>query len=73
MGFINHGSTLPPKLFFPQEKKLSIAKGRRDYSKGYNIRVVLGLYWDNGKENGYYYYGIYRVYIGGDYYMEVHG
>ena len=23
-----------------------------------------GLYWDNGKENGNYYNGLYRVYIG---------
>ena len=24
----------------------------------------MGLYWDNGKENGNYYNGFYRVYIG---------
>ena len=24
----------------------------------------MGLYWDNGKENGNYYNGLYRVYIG---------
>ena len=24
----------------------------------------LGLYWDNGKENGSYYNGLYRGYIG---------
>ena len=28
-----------------------------------NIRVILGLYWDNGKENGNY-QGLYRGYIG---------
>ena len=28
------------------------------------IRVILGLYGDNGKENGNYYNGLYRVYIG---------
>ena len=27
----------------------------------YNIRDILGLYWDNGKENGNY-HGIIRVY-----------
>ena len=26
-----------------------------------NIRVILGLYGDNGKENGNYYIGLYRV------------
>ena len=34
------------------------------------IRVTLGLYWgsmgDNGKENGNYYNGLYRGYIGFD-------
>ena len=30
----------------------------RDY-----IRVILGLYWDNGKENVNYYNGLYRDYI----------
>ena len=25
---------------------------------------ILGLYWDNGKENGNYYNGIYRGHIG---------
>ena len=25
------------------------------------IRVILGLYWDNGKENGNYYTGLYRA------------
>ena len=28
------------------------------------IRYILGLYWDNGKENGKYYNGIYKVYFG---------
>ena len=27
-------------------------------------RVILGLYWENGKENGNYYNGLYRGYIG---------
>ena len=27
----------------------------RDY------KVILGLYWDNGKENGNYYNGLFRV------------
>ena len=31
--------------------------------RGY-IGVILGLYWDNGKENGNYYNGLYRGYIG---------
>ena len=25
---------------------------------------ILGLYWDNGKENGNYNNGLYRVYVG---------
>ena len=32
-----------------------------------NIKVLLGLAWDNGKENGNYYNGLYRdyrVYVG---------
>ena len=28
------------------------------------IGYILGLYRDNGKENGNYYNGLYRVYIG---------
>ena len=28
---------------------------------------ILGLYWDNGKENGNYYNGLYRIYILGLY------
>ena len=28
-----------------------------------HIRVILGLYGDNGKENGNYYNGSYRVYV----------
>ena len=28
------------------------------------IRIILGLYWDNGKENGNYYNGLYWDYIG---------
>ena len=28
------------------------------------IRYILGLYWDNGKENGKYYNGMYKVYFG---------
>ena len=28
------------------------------------IGVILGLYWDNGKENGNYYNGLYWGYIG---------
>ena len=28
-----------------------------------NIRVILGLYGDNGKENGNHYNGVYRVYV----------
>ena len=27
------------------------------------IGVILGLYWDNRKENGNYYDGLYRGYI----------
>ena len=30
---------------------------------GYS-RVILGSYWDNGKQHGYYYNGIYQGYIG---------
>ena len=26
------------------------------------IGYILGLYWDNGKENGNYYNGLYRVF-----------
>ena len=29
------------------------------------IRYILGLCWDDGKENGNYYNGIYKVYFGG--------
>ena len=32
-----------------------------------NVKVLLGLAWDNGKENGNYYNGLYRdyrVYVG---------
>ena len=29
-----------------------------------NIRCILGLYRDNGKEDGHYYNGLYRGYIG---------
>ena len=28
------------------------------------IGYILGLYWDNGKENGNYYNGLYRDYRG---------
>ena len=28
------------------------------------IGVIFGLYWDNGKENGNYYNGLYRSYMG---------
>ena len=28
---------------------------------GYIIRVILGLYGDNGRENGNYHNGLYRV------------
>ena len=39
----------------------------RSYINRVYIGVILGLYWDNGKENGNYYNGLYRdykVYIG---------
>ena len=32
--------------------------------QGLGFRDILGLYWNNGKENGNYDNGLYRVYIG---------
>ena len=38
--------------------------GLKACDKSFDPEYILGLYWDNGKENGNYYNGLYRGQIG---------